>query len=219
MSFFSVSRALRVVEAVGRRSSGARGGCGFGFRYGKCTMAGHRRGFLTSILSGASGSQGSFHREKRSKVIEAPVEIVSSVVADVASYQHFLPYINQSQIISPVEESDGIFTFTADLQVGFTLWSDQFRSLVEVSPEKYVIARCGESEVMRDMNTLWTFNKRGDEATEVFFSVNLQIMDPLMANTIAALFSTMADAQMEAFQAEILSRYSKSIRPHMATAS
>jgi len=170
-------------------------------------LAGQRRGFISSLLQQKSIP----HNERRSKVLHYPAATIFDVVSDVANYQHFLPYITKSQIVTQSREfgNDGRRTFDARMAFGFKFLNDEFLSRVEVVPNRYVVAKCVESDSMENMTTLWTFTPRGEDQTEVILRVDMDIFDPLKAGVIAQFFSHMADAQMEAFEREIARRNEK----------
>jgi len=146
------------------------------------------------------------HSDRISKTLRHAPSTVFEVVSDVGSYQNFLPYTVSSKVLtkeSPLRGED-VTGFDADLTIGFKIFTDTFRSRVELHhPHKHVIARCIASDTMRSMTTVWSFKPQGEESTRVNFEVRMEIDDPMKAKAIASVYSLIAEAQLEAFEAEI----------------
>jgi len=151
------------------------------------------------------------HEEKLSQLVHYPPSTVFDVVADVGHYSEFLPFIMRSRVVTSEREiRSNVTSFDADIEVGFQILKDQFRSRVELHhPNRHIVARCVQSNVVDGLETFWSFIPRENDTTEVVCRLSVTICDPLKATALSSIFSHMAKAQMRAFEKEIEQRSSK----------
>jgi coenzyme Q-binding protein COQ10 len=106
-----------------------------------------RREFL-AVPEAAPGKR---FRERR--LIACTPEQLYGVVADVDQYKHFVPWCRKSDIITVIDDSH----FEADLEVGFQLFSEKYRSRVTLQPQR-ITSEASDSNVFHRLVFAWEFS-------------------------------------------------------------
>lgn len=110
------------------------------------------------------------HSERRLVPFSAP--LMYAVVADVASYQRFLPWCTASRVVH--RHSDR--RFDAELCVGFQLLSASYVSRVDLEPTHRVRVVSTSSPLLRSLSNDWRFEDGPDLATSwVSFDVAFEL--------------------------------------------
>jgi coenzyme Q-binding protein COQ10 len=110
-------------------------------------------------------------REQRTMPYSA--EQMFDLVADVAHYGDFLPWV----VATRVKSDDGR-EMIADMLVGFKALREKFTSKVEKSRPEEIRVHYLDGP-MRDLDNVWRFRPLGEQACEVDFSVSFSFRNPL----------------------------------------
>ena len=130
-------------------------------RPGRCTSA--HRSFLPG-LSNAHGNASRRRSHKWQRIVQFPLERLYNVVADVESYDLFLPWCISSRVIERQEQPDGSETLQTQVCVGFQMMQSQFSSSVVLTPRTRVVAVSNENEYLEELSFSWDFAPIGDTA-------------------------------------------------------
>jgi len=142
----------------------------------------------------ASVTKGRKHFER--KLIKQPAAILYNVVSDVRRYNEFVPWCKRSQVLQTA--SNGM---TAELEVGFNIFTEHYISNVTVDEPNQVNAVSTDTILFEYLKTEWKFTPASDpSSTWVTFQVDFQFKSSLY-NEVAKLFMTEVVGQMvQAFE-------------------
>ncbi|XP_032628661.1 coenzyme Q-binding protein COQ10 homolog B, mitochondrial-like [Chelonoidis abingdonii] len=87
------------------------------------------------------------------RVLGYSMEQMYNVVANVESYQHFVPWCKSSKILSCRK---GLTR--AELEVGFAPLMERYVSEISLTPQQQIRAVCNDSRIFSHLETLWRFS-------------------------------------------------------------
>ncbi len=117
------------------------------------------------------------------------------LVADVARYGEFLPWVVATRVQSDSDEH-----MVADMLVGFKSLREKFTSRVEkIRPERLQVHYIDGP--MRDLDNIWVFRPLGDAACEVDFSVSFRFRNALFESLAGQYFDKAFRKMVAAFEA------------------
>ena len=100
-------------------------------------------------------------------------EQMFDLVADVARYSEFLPWVAATRV-----RSDDGREMIADMLVGFKTLREKFTSKVEKSRPDEIKVHYLDGP-MRDLDNVWQFRALDDTSCEIDFAVNFSFRNPL----------------------------------------
>ncbi|PWZ03551.1 hypothetical protein BCV70DRAFT_197765 [Testicularia cyperi] len=139
-------------------------------------------------------------------------DVLFAVVADVNAYKEFVPYCQDSRVLSqpPPPSPDSVF---ADLTVGFGKFTETYTSLVTAhqnaqTGRRSVVAEAVQpNPVFSFLSTSWTFVPEGvtsaqhqQPRTKVEFSLTYAFRNPVYGAVAGGVFEKMSAQMMGAFQ-------------------
>ena len=130
------------------------------------------------------------HAEIRYAAYE-PAQIFG-LVADVESYPSFLPWCTDCSIV----QRDGN-VLHADLEVGFKMVSESFRSRVTLDPVERIDIVYLDGP-FRYLNSCWKFIPKG-EGCEIDFSIDFEFRSLLLRKIMGPLFNEVVRRSVGAF--------------------
>lgn len=111
------------------------------------------------------------HHEE--KLLPHSPQQMFDLVADVARYQEFLPWVAATRV-----RSNGEHEMIADMLVGFKNLREKFTSKVTKSrPERIEVQYLDGP--MRDLDNVWLFRPLDDQSCEIDFSVSFSFRNAL----------------------------------------
>jgi coenzyme Q-binding protein COQ10 len=122
------------------------------------------------------------------------------LVADVARYGEFLPWVVATRVRSDSEEE-----MVADMLVGFRALREKFTSrVVKERPQRIVVHYLDGP--MRDLDNAWTFRPLEDGGCEIDFNVAFTFRNPLFEKMAGEYFDRAFRKMVGAFEqrAELL---------------
>jgi coenzyme Q-binding protein COQ10 len=145
------------------------------------------------------------HAEKR--IVSYGADAMFALIADVARYPEFLPWVSAARIRSrgPLPDGEGEVV-DADLVISFKVFRERFGSRVTLRPA----ARSIEVEYLdgpfKHMRNLWRFEPRGEGACEVDFFVDFEFRSAILQKVIGLVFHEAMQRVVRAFErrAEVL---------------
>lgn len=134
------------------------------------------------------------HREVRSLPWSASE--MFDLVADVARYGEFLPWV-QGMRVGPAQPlADGKSVLVADMVVGFRMIREKFTSRVTLDRPHHVHVDYLDGPMKHLFND-WTFRDRADGGCEIDFAVDFQFRNRAF-EALAGMFFTEAFEKMVA---------------------
>jgi ribosome-associated toxin RatA of RatAB toxin-antitoxin module len=143
----------------------------------------------TAVVISRSASTGKKHFER--KLIKQPISALYEVVSDVDRYKEFVPWCKESRVVSKSGKH-----MTADLEVGFNIFSEKYTSKIEVLEPTFVSAVSTQTNLFEYLRTEWKFTPASDPSTTwVTFQVEFKFRSA-MYNELSRLFLQEVIAKM-----------------------
>ncbi|KAJ7283690.1 dehydrase and lipid transport-domain-containing protein, partial [Mycena rebaudengoi] len=178
----------------------------------------HRSFFtLPNLLSGGTDIQ-SYHEEKS---LPYTRQQLYSVVADVASYKHFIPFCSASRVLSTTGPTQIPTLLDAELTVQFLAFKESYVSRVTCTPLESVKAVASSSTpLFKTLTTTWRFQsippsastppaagdslslRQSTDSSPTLVSLDLAFAfaNPLHATVSSAFFGQVSKLMVNAFE-------------------
>lgn len=131
-------------------------------------------------------------------------EQMFDLVADVARYGEFLPWV----VATRVKSDDG-HEMIADMLVGFKSLREKFTSKVERSPPDEIRVHYLDGP-MRDLDNVWRFRALDGSSCEIDFSVSFSFRNPLFEKLAGQYVDKAFRKMVAAFEERAAALYGKS---------
>lgn len=133
------------------------------------------------------------HSEKR--IVTYTPKQMYSLVADVASYPDFLPWVISARVYNRSENG-----FEADLSIGASLINHAYSSKVDLQEENYRIDVTHTKGPFHHLNNHWIFNE-AEGGTEIEFFLDFELNNPLLKRVLQPFLTQAAGVMVGAFEA------------------
>jgi coenzyme Q-binding protein COQ10 len=132
------------------------------------------------------------HSEKRTLPYSS--EMIFSIVADVARYPEFLPWILDAGIIKKTDQG-----FLADLTVGYKFFQDTYRSEVILTPHERIEINYIKGP-FKHLQNHWNFTPISEKEVEVDFFIDFEFQSSLFQGMINTVFTDAVAKTITAFE-------------------
>ncbi|MCY7339693.1 MAG: type II toxin-antitoxin system RatA family toxin [Sphingomonas bacterium] len=143
-------------------------------------------------------------RHSETKHLPYSPEQLFDLVADVARYDEFLPWVVAVRVRSSSEAET-----VADLVVGFNAFKQRFTSRVTKQRSTAITVDYIEGP-LKYLKNEWRFEPASDGGTEVIFSVDLAFKKPLFEGLAGAMFDRALRRMTGAFELRAAALYGSS---------
>ncbi len=116
-----------------------------------------------------------------------------ALVADVASYDQFLPWVVGTRLFNKKENQ-----FDADLIVGFKMFKERFTSRVNLTPNEKVYVDYIKGP-MKYLYNDWRFEPHGESGSKVYFTVDFEFKSMIFQKVAGLFFEEATQKMMQAF--------------------
>lgn len=138
------------------------------------------------------------------RMLPYSVEQMFDLVADVARYGEFLPWVMATRVRS----NDG-HELIADMLVGFNALREKFTSRVELHrPERLTVHYIDGP--LQDLDNVWVFRPLGDNACEIDFDVEFRFRNALFEKIAGQYFDRAFRKMVAAFETRAAELYGSS---------
>ena len=120
-----------------------------------------------------------------------------NVVADVKSYENFIPFCSYVDIFDR-SLSKELECFSALLSINFKFTTENFLTKVLVNREKSTISIIGDSKPFKSLNAEWSF-KEQDKFCKVTFSLEVSFTSFIKERLVSISFEKVASIILDAF--------------------
>lgn len=143
-------------------------------------------------------------RHSETKHLPYTPEQMFDLVADVARYDEFLPWVVAVRVRSSSETET-----VADLVVGFSAFKERFTSRVtKQRPERIVVDYI--EGPLKYLKNEWRFTPAADGGTDLFFSVDFAFKSRMFENLAGAMFDRALRRMTGAFEQRAAALYGMS---------
>jgi coenzyme Q-binding protein COQ10 len=143
-------------------------------------------------------------RHSETRYLPYTPEQLFDLVADVASYDEFLPWIVAVRVRSSSERET-----IADLVVGFNAFKERFTSRVVKERPTRICVDYVEGP-LKYLHNEWRFDPAHDGGTEVHFSVDFAFKSRLFESLAGAMFDRALRRMINAFEQRAATLYGMS---------
>ena len=146
-------------------------------------------------------------KQEESKTVRYTKDQMFDLVADIDRYDEFLPWCNNSKIISAKKEGDKKIVI-ADLEIGYDQFVYTYRSEVELHEDKSQINVRNLDGPFNYLENIWKFTEK-DNVTEVTFDVDFELKNKFLNIIMTKSFQFGLDKIADAFQKRAEELFSK----------
>ena len=136
-------------------------------------------------------------KQEENKTVSYTKDQMFDLVADIDRYDEFLPWCNNSKIISSSTEGDKQIII-ADLEIGYDQFVYTYRSEVKLHKDKTEINVRNLDGPFKYLENNWKFNTLSEHECEIQFNIdfelNISLLDMLMKKFFDLAFQKMVDA-------------------------
>lgn len=140
-------------------------------------------------------------RHSETKHLPYSPEQLFDLVADVARYDEFLPWVVAVRIRSSSREET-----VADLVVGFNAFKERFTSRVVKHPSDRICVDYVEGP-LKYLHNEWRFNRAEDGGTDLSFSVDFAFKSRLFETLAGSMFDRALRRMTSAFEQRAAALY------------
>ncbi len=140
-------------------------------------------------------------RHSETKCLPYSPEQMFDLVADIARYDEFLPWVVAVRVRSSSETET-----VADLVVGFNAFKERFTSRVTKQRPRHICVDYIEGP-LKYLKNEWRFEAAPDGGTEVFFSVDFAFRSRLFETLAGQMFDRALRRMTGAFEARAAELY------------
>jgi coenzyme Q-binding protein COQ10 len=139
----------------------------------------------------------------------SPAEMFS-VVADVDSYEEFVPWCQKSCVTRRL----GSGKYEASLVVGFQMFREEYTSVVTVQEPFIVHSEAADSTVFNHLVTRWELKPGPNASTSwVTFTIDFSFKNVIYAQTASLFFDHVASKMISAFDKRCETIYRQGRQP------
>src|SRR4051812_4407885 len=149
----------------------------------------------------SSRGKGRMPRHSETRYLPYTPEQLFDLVADVARYDEFLPWVVAVRIRSSSETET-----VADLVVGFNAFKERFTSRVVKHKPTHICVDYVEGP-LKYLHNEWQFDRAADGATNVHFSVDFAFKSRLFETLAGSMFDRALRRMIGAFEQRVAALY------------
>ena len=131
-------------------------------------------------------------------VYDCSVGDLLNVVADVKSYENFIPFCSNVDIFDR-SLSKELECFSALLSINFKFTSENFLTKVSVNRERNTISITGDTEPFKSLIAEWSFIEQNNSC-KVTFSLEVSFTSFIKERLISLSFEKVASTILDAFE-------------------
>ena len=143
-------------------------------------------------------------RHSETKHLPYSPEQLFDLVADVARYDEFLPWVTAVRVRSSSETD-----MVADLIVGFNAFKERFTSRVTKDRPNHIMVDYVEGP-LKYLKNEWRFERAGDGGTNLHFSVDFAFRSRIFESLAGAMFDRALRRMTGAFEQRAAALYGSS---------
>lgn len=129
----------------------------------------------------------------KSALIPYSTEKMYNLVADVDSYEQFLPWCNSSLVIKSTEDE-----VTGQIEIKHSGMHKTFTTLNRMQKNKMIEMRLVEGP-FKSLQGFWQFKALDDNACKISLDLEFEFSNKLVGMAFGPVFSQMANTMVDAF--------------------
>jgi coenzyme Q-binding protein COQ10 len=139
-------------------------------------------------------------------IVNYKIDDIYNMIIDIESYPEFLPWCSAARII---EEGDHLII--ADLVITFKVFTEHYRSQVELTPPNKGMAEIKATALsgpFKHLDNQWVLQEIKKNVTKIKFMIDFKFKSALLNNMIGFLFAKASEKMVDAFEKRAEELYS-----------
>jgi coenzyme Q-binding protein COQ10 len=143
------------------------------------------------------------HKFSETKILPYNYQDLYELILDIEKYPEFLPWVEQTQIIS---RSEG--ELIADMTVNFKTITQSYRSNVtyKLDQQGAKIEVDATSGLFKHLHNSWIFTK-GEKDTSLQFNISFEFQSKIIDTIASPLFTAISKEMILAFEKRAMEKY------------
>jgi len=149
-------------------------------------------------------------QKKIIKKFNYPLELIEELILNINDYKEFLPWCNNSKIISKKDHGN-LIDIMADLEIGYSITRDTYTSHVMYDKkEKKIIVNAVDGP-LKNLENIWQLKKKNKNECEITFYINLELKNIMLNKILSSMFDIGFEKILKSFEnrAEYLNNLNK----------
>ena len=134
------------------------------------------------------------------KFVGYPWSDLFNLVLDVKSYPEFVPRCRAVRLLSHRMIEPGITIVVSRMTVGFSALEVSYANRTTADTIGRQISVESLDGPLRFLNAVWSFEPRGEDHTQLHFSVDYEFSNPVLAVVASRVFGVMFSEILNAFE-------------------
>ena len=139
-------------------------------------------------------------QKKIIKKFSYPIELIEKLILNIDEYKEFLPWCNNSKIIQK-NCHNNILDIVADLEIGYSIVKDTYRSQVKYNKKERKIIVNTLDGPLKNLENIWILNKVNKNHCEVYFYINLELKNLILNKMLTSMFDVGFEKILKSFEA------------------
>jgi coenzyme Q-binding protein COQ10 len=137
-------------------------------------------------------------QKKIKKKFNYSKEKIIKLVLDIDNYKKFLPWCKDSKILSNNDNLDNKIII-ADLEIGYKIFSDTYRSEVIYKKNEGLIEVNPVSGPLRKLVNIWKITSLNENSCEIDFYIDLELNNTVLDSMMSKMFDIGFNKILNAF--------------------
>lgn len=137
---------------------------------------------------------------RATKLVGYPWTDLFNLVLDVESYPKFVPYCRKVRVLSRRHIDPGKSVIVSRMTVGFSVFEVGYANRTTADAIGREIRVEALDGPLHFLNAVWTFQPRDESHTEIHFSVNYELSNPVLGAVASRVFNAMFREILNAFE-------------------
>ena len=134
------------------------------------------------------------------KFVCYPWSDLFNLVLDVKSYPEFVPRCRKVRLLSHRITEPGVTIIVSRMTVGFSAFEVSYANRTTADTVGRQISIEALDGPLRFLNAVWSFEPRGEDHTQLHFSVDYEFSNPVLAVVASRAFGVMFSEILNAFE-------------------
>ena len=149
-------------------------------------------------------------QKKIIKKFNYPLELIEELILNIDDYEKFLPWCNNSKIISK-KDDDNLIDIVADLEIGYSIAKDTYTSHVFYDKKEKKITVNAVDGPLKKLENIWLLKKKNNNECEITFYINLELKNIMLNKILSSMFDIGFEKILKSFEsrAKYLSNLNK----------
>ena len=149
-------------------------------------------------------------QKKIIKKFNYPLELIEELILNINDYKEFLPWCNNSKIISKKDHGN-LIDIMADLEIGYSIARDTYTSHVMYDKKEKKITVNAVHGPLKNLENIWLLKKKNKNECEVTFYINLELKNIMLNKILSSMFDIGFEKILQSFEnrAEYLNNLNK----------